>query len=402
MILAAINVSPFLYKMVIISIAFMGIGLLLRRFKQPYVIAYILAGILLGGEGFGIITEKEMINNMGEIGLILLLFFIGMEVNLPNLLKYWKPAILGTALQIVGSVLVAYLLGQLFGWSVGLAIVIGFIISLSSSAVVVKLLEDNHELKTPIGQKVLGILLTQDILIVPMLIAINYLSGHLPATEEIIRQLIGGSLIVGILVWLLRREKIKLPYAEIIMKDHELQIFAAFTLCFGCALATAFFGLSAALGAFIAGMVVHASNSTKWFHETLHPFRVLFVSLFFVSIGMLISIDFLKNNWETLALLIGGIYVTNHLLNTFILKYFGSTWKESWYGGALLAQIGELSFVLAATGYNSGVFSEYLYHLTIAAIALSLLLSPFWIQFTKNWCHYKSPVLLKKFIIKKT
>ncbi|RMG25857.1 MAG: cation:proton antiporter, partial [Bacteroidetes bacterium] len=241
----------------------------------------------------------------------------------------------------------------------------------------------------------LGILLTQDILIVPMLIGVNYLSGHVPPTDEIIRQLVGGAILVVILLGMLRGKKVRLPFAKAMLRDHELQVFVGLILCFGFALFTAIMGLSAALGAFVAGMIVHASRSTRWFHETLHPFRVLFVSIFFVSVGMLISFRFIMENWQTLALVITAIYVTNHFINTLILRNFGSSWRESWYGGALLAQIGELSFVLSATGYSSGIFTDYVYQLTVAVIALTLFFSPFWIALTKKLCHYRHSSTLK-------
>ncbi len=382
MLLAAVN--PNLYGFVILGIIIVILGSILRYFKQPYIVAYILAGVLLGDFGFQIITDKELITVMGDIGLILLLFFIGMEISLPDLVKNWKVAIIGTVVQIIASVALVGILGWFLGWQSNRIITMGFVISLSSSAVIIKLLQDSGEISTAIGKNVLSVLLMQDILIVPMLIATNYLGGHVPSVEESILQIVGGALIIATIVWIWRKKEFKIPFSEQVEKDHELQVFVALVVCFGGAIITSFFGLSAALGAFVGGMVIHAARSTEWFHDSLHSLRVMFVALFFVSIGMLIDLNFLIENWKTVSLVILTVYLTNHLINTLVLHYFGRNWKNSIYGGALLAQVGELSFVLVASALASKIISDYTYQLTIIVISLTLLISPFWIAMTKR------------------
>lgn len=380
--LAAIN--PSLSKFVLIGLIIIGLGILLRYFRQPYVIAYILAGVLLGEHGFKVIMDAEFVTILGEFGLILLLFFIGMETSLPNLLKQWKVATIGTFAQVLASVLMVWLIGWFFHWPLNRIIVLGFVISLSSSAVVFKLLQDNKESDTAIGRNVISVLLMQDILIVPMLITISYLGGHSPTSQETVLQLIGGALIIGFIIWMLKKKEVVLPYSKQIEKDHELQVFIAFVICFGCALITAFFGLSAALGAFVGGLFVHAARSTHWLHDSLHSFRVIFVTIFFVSVGMMIDIRFLWEHWKIISLLIFVVYFSNHLINAVVLHYFGRNWKNSLYGGALLAQIGELSFVLAASAFQSGIISDFAYQLVLVVISLTLLISPFWIALTKK------------------
>lgn len=390
MLLAAVN--PNLYGFVILGIIIVILGSILRYFKQPYIVAYILAGILLGDFGFQIITDKELVTVMGDIGLILLLFFIGMEISLPDLIKNWKVAIIGTLLQVIGSVALVGIIGWFLGWQSNRIITMGFVISLSSSAVIIKLLQDNGEISTDIGRNVLSVLLMQDILIVPMLIATNYLGGHIPSVEESILQIIGGTLIIGTIIWIWRKKEFKIPFSEQVEKDHELQVFVALVVCFGGAIITSFFGLSAALGAFVGGMVIHAARSTEWFHDSLHSLRVMFVALFFVSIGMLIDLNFLVENWKTVSLVIVTVYLSNHLINALVLHYFGRNWKNSIYGGALLAQVGELSFVLVASALASQIISEFTYQLTIIVISLTLLISPFWIAMTKRFIERKKNV----------
>ena len=307
-----------------------------------------------------------------------------MEISLPNFIKNWKIPTFGTIFQILGSILMVGLIGWFFNWSITRIVVLGFIISLSSSAVVIKLLQDNNESQTKIGQSVISILLTQDILIVPMLIVTSYLGGSAPSTKEIILQLIGGLLLISGIIWILRKKEFSLPFSENLKDDHEMQVFMAIIFCFGFAVLTAFFGISAALGAFVGGMVVHSARSTEWFHDSLHSFRVVFVAIFFASIGMMIDVSFLTANWKIITLLIITVYIGNHFINAVVIHYFGRNWKMSLYGGALLAQIGELSFVLASTAFYAEIITDFEYQLTIIVISLTLLISPFWISATKK------------------
>ena len=378
------SLNPELLNLVLIFLIMLIIGLVLRHFRQPYVIAYILAGVLIGEHGFQLVTDEDAIRTISEFGLILLLFFIGMEISLPELIKNWKIPTIGTLLQILGSVLMASLIGWYFEWGLNRIVVVGFIISLSSSAVVIKLLQDTNESQTKIGQSVISILLTQDILIVPMLIMTSYLGGENPSTQEIALQLIGGLLLVGGMIWVLRKKEFTLPFSKRLRDDHEMQVLIAIIFCFGFAVVTALFGISAALGAFVGGMVVHAARSTEWFHDSLHSFRVIFVAIFFASVGMLIDISFLTSNWEIISLMILAVYIGNHFINSAVIYYFARNWRISLYGGALLAQIGELSFVVASTAYYAAIITEFEYQLTIIIIALTLLISPFWIAGTKR------------------
>ncbi len=301
-------VDPNILKFISLGVIILGLGSLLRYFRQPYIIAYIIAGVLMGEHGFQLFTDKALIANFGEFGLILLLFFIGMETSLHGLIKNWKVATVGTVLQVMGSILMVGLIGWYFSWEMKRIIVMGFVTSLSSSAVVIKLLQDNHETQTATGKNVISMLLVQDILIVPMLIITNYLGGITPTPVEIGLQLMGGVLIISGIIWIVSRETITLPFSEQFKEDHELQVFLALIFCFGGAVLTALFGLSAALGAFVGGLIIRAANSTEWFHDSLHSFRVIFVALFFVSIGMLIDLHFLVENLTIVSFLILSFY----------------------------------------------------------------------------------------------
>ncbi|MDH5469945.1 MAG: cation:proton antiporter, partial [Gammaproteobacteria bacterium] len=150
--------------------------------------------------------------------------------------------------------------------------------------------------------------------------------------------------------------------------------------------------LSTALGAFAAGILVTAARETQWVHHALEPFRVIFVALFFVSIGLLVDIPFIISHAIQVISLVVIVLVSNTFLNGLILRMLGYRWRESLYAGALLAQIGEFSFVLAAVGFTSHIISDIAYQYTIAVIALSLIVSPFWIQGARRLLHVSSLV----------
>lgn len=384
MILTTIHADPVLSKFVILSLVIIGIGFMMRLFKQPTIITYIIVGVLVGPFGFQMITEESIISNLGSLGLVLLLFFIGMEIHLAEFIANWRISLLGTLIQVTISLVVVWGLGHYFNWNMAQTIMLGFVLSLSSTAVIVKLLQERGELNQKAGQNALSVLVAQDILIVPMIIIMGYLGGHEPTKTEILKQIIGGALIIGVILFVIKKKEVKLPFRNHLLKDHEMQVFMAFTICFGFSVLSAFLGLSSALGAFIAGIIVSSARSTKWVHDSLLAFKVMFVALFFVSIGMLIDLNFIVENWMTIGALVLVVFLINSTINTIVMKIFCKDWRISIYSAALLAQIGEFSFVLGSTGFHTGIIGEYMYQLVVSSIALSLLFSPFWISLARR------------------
>ncbi|GAB4521350.1 MAG: cation:proton antiporter [Haliangiales bacterium] len=355
-------------------------AMLLKTIKQPYVIAYIVAGVVIGPDGIGLVVERASIDRLGAFGIVFLLFFVGMEVSPHRLLANWRVPVIGTLLQIAASIGCVALLGALLDWPLNRIVLVGFIISLSSTAVVLKILEDRNELETDTGADVLGVLLVQDILVVPMLVVIGLLSGDGASTTHLVLQGIGGALMVAMTAALVIRKRWRLPFANRLRVDHELQVFAALAICFGFALISGLFELSAALGAFFAGMLIGATKETEWVHHSLHPFRVVFVSLFFLSVGMLVDLQFLLAELPTVLGIVLAAVVTNTVVNGLSFLALGESRRSSLYGGALLSQIGEFSFILAAMGLAAGIVDELGYQLAIAAICVSLIVSPAWIS----------------------
>ena len=360
------------------------VGLLMRRLRQPHVVAYLLTGIALGPYGLAFIADETTLSHLGSLGVVLLLFFVGMEVSPRRLISNWKVAVIGTLLQILISVGVVWVIGHFAEWPLARTLLIGFVISLSSTAVVLKILQERGELETDTGQDVLGILLVQDLAIIPMLLILGTFSGETSSLTQVLLQGIGTLLFVGLIALIIGRESLHLPLGKMLGEDHEMQIFAALAICFGLALISGLLGLSTALGAFAGGMLISAARETQWVHHNIEPFRVVFVALFFVSIGMLVNLNFFTAHWQQILLLLVAVVLTNTFINAAILRLLGDSWKDSFYAGALLSQIGEFSFVLAAIGIQGNIISHYGYQLTIATIALSLLVSPAWIGLSKR------------------
>jgi CPA2 family monovalent cation:H+ antiporter-2 len=352
--------------------------------KQTYIIGYILVGVLLKQGNLKAIDNMDNLHLLGELGIILLLFFIGMEINLVDFVKQWKLAILGVIAQLSFSVLLIFGIGTYFDWSTARIVVLGFVVALSSSALVIKLLQDKALIDTEMGKNVLSILLAQDVAFVPLLLIISQLGGLQMTTWNLVIMFIGALVVVGLLAYIYIKRSLHFPFLKRMEKDHELQFFVAVVLCFGGALVTSIFGLSAALGAFVGGILINATKEAHWIQNTLHSFRILFVSFFFISIGLQIDLVFIKDNIGAIGSAIVIVFLCNHFFNTLIIRYFSGSWKDAFLGGAYLAQIGELSFLLAATAFAYGIIEAFSYHFTISLISLTLIISPFWIAIAEK------------------
>ena len=187
-----------------------------------------------------------------------------------------------------------------------------------------------------------------------------------------------------IITYIYIKKEIKwLPFKNVIARDHELQVFLALFFCFAGALVASLFGLSEALGAFVGGLVMHAGKATKWIFDAIHSFRILFVALFFISIGAQIDLVFLKNNAMEIGVSLLLVFVVNHFINAVILRISGNPWSEALVGGALLSQIGELSFLICVVAFNFNILTQYAYDFTISLISLTICISPMWIIMTE-------------------
>jgi len=367
-------------------------ALALKAVKVPAAVAYIITGIIAGPSGFALITDNELLTHMGELGVIILLFFVGMEVSLPRLVAGWRIAVLGTAAQILLSVAVCMAGAWLFDWSWKAGLLFGFLICMSSTAVVLTLLKDTDELELPFGQNALGILLVQDIAIVPMMIILGIVGGEGEVDlARIAIQIGGGAVLLAIVAWLIRRPHWHFP--AVLRQSLDKNIMLGLLLCFSAAALTAEIGLSAPFGAFLAGMVLHASDQAEWVEEHLRSLYVVFVAIFFMSVGMLVSLDFVYAHMAMLALLTLLVFLLNSGINAIILRLLGETWKMALLTGGLLSQIGEFSFLIASMGLGLGLLSQDGHQMAMAVIALSLMLSPLWMLAVRLLVHEETQVM---------
>lgn len=352
---------------------------LLKRFRQPYFVAYIIAGILLGPAGVKLFTDINTIAQIGSLGLIMQMFFIGAEIEVPSLVKNSKTVVIGTGVQLLLSLAFILIVGHQLLWPTEKIILFGFIISLSSSAIILEYLHKNNEIHTRLGSITTGILIMQDFLIVPMIMALNFLGNHDPDPKELI---VGSIVMVMFIVFLRKlvlRKKIQLPFIANAKPDHELQVFIGLSLCFGFAWLTSLLHLSAALGAMFAGIIISQTDATQWLDRSLIPFRIFFLSLFFFSIGLQIDLDFVSHNLSLILTLVLLILVINSGINTLVFRLLKETWKNSVYAGALLSQIGEFSLVLCTVAKSLGLVDDFSFQLTLAVISISMLLTSAWI-----------------------
>ena len=373
------HLDPILPIFVLIILILSCVAVVARWFHQPLIVGYLIAGLLMGPAAFGLINDTVVLSRLGAIGVVLLMFFVGMEVSPGKLIKNWKVAVLGTIIQIAVNVGLMIAFGTFQEWPLSRSILLGFVISLSSTAVVLKLLEDWKISETQSGRDALGILIVQDIAVIPMLIIIGLLGGTQLDGTTLMKQGIGATILLGVVAWVSLNKSFNIPFFSRFKGDKEFQVLIAMLICLGFSVISGLLELSTALGAFIGGMVVRAARDTRWIDHSLHGFRVIFIALFFASVGALLDIQFLTGNWPQIMLLVGLVIVVNTFVNAAVLTSLGRDWKESLYTGAILSQIGEFSFVLAAVGYQMGIVAEFAYQMAIAVIVVSLLVSPAWI-----------------------
>ncbi|WP_150466239.1 cation:proton antiporter [Francisella sp. SYW-9] len=385
--------EPLIPIFVFVMLGILVVTIVIKKFKQPYVVAYLLTGILLGPYGLKLIQDQESLSRLGEIGVILLLFFAGMEVSPRKFAENWKVPTVGTILQMLVTSLVVSIVGITLNWSIAKILLFGAVVSLSSTAVVLKLLHDSGSMKTRLGQNVLGVLLIQDLAVVPMLIIIRIIGGESPDLTQIIIQILGGIFVIAIAAVMAVKKNIKIPFISVLGRDEEMRVFAALVICFGMAALTESLELSSALGAFVGGMIVATVEETEWVGHSLSTVKTIFMALFFISIGMLIDLKLFWDHVLMFVLFLLLIFILNTVINTLIFKALKQRLDEALIGGAMLSQIGEFSFVLISMGYVSGILDISIYQYSITLISLSLLFSPLWISsinfYTRNFIKKK-------------
>lgn len=354
-------------------------GVVMSRLRQPAISGYILAGILLGPSALALVENRDQIIVLADLGVLMLLFLVGMELSLSDFRRVWRGALVATLLQIACSVGATLALSLLFGWSLGLSILLGFVIALSSTAVVIKMLEGMNILNTPLGKVTVGVLIAQDLAFVPMMLILASLAGDGFDAFDLFRVGFSVAVLVVLIFYLSRRQKIALPFAGMVAGHPDLTPLRGLAFCFGAAALTGTLGLSPAYGAFLAGLVIGNSTERRAMMRGIQPIQSILMMVFFLSIGLLIDLDFILANMGTVLLILFMVTVFKTGLNIGVLRLAREPWPHAFIAGMLLAQIGEFSFLLGQTGVSTGLINREEGDLIIAVTALSLLITPLWL-----------------------
>ena len=374
------NEYVFAHLTVIILVAAFS-GALLARLKQPIMVGYILAGIMFGPSGFSFISSQDQIQFYSELGILLLLFVIGMELNIRSFLRMWKIPTLFTVIQVVANAIIAVLLSALFDFQVYVSLLIAFIVSLSSTAAIVKVLEYIGELKTDVGHISIGILVAQDIAIVPMMLIIKKCGSF--DSSVIIDLLVAIGLVVLLIKYLGKKEKIIISTKHF-LPNPDLTPVVTLALCFASASVVVLFGLSEAYGAFLSGLFIGNTQERQNVLNSVKPIQNVLLMAFFLSVGLMFDLNFLSENWPVVFLVLAGITAWKIVFNTIVLKFFSIELAKATSIGIILAQLGEFSLILANVAMQSQIIGEYGQKLIISITALSLTMSPVFIALSNR------------------
>jgi len=358
---------------------------ILQRLKLPSIIGFLLTGAIIGPYGLSLVNAVEQVEILSEIGVILLLFVIGMELSISQLASIKKTVFIGGLLQVGLTILVSGLVYYFLGNPWNESVFVGFLFSLSSTAIVLKTLQDRQEISAPHARNALAILIFQDIIVVPMMLITPLMAGESTNIVLSILELVGKSIALLILTYVSAKFIVpKLMHAVAKTNSKELFLLVTITLCFAIAFFTSEAGLSLALGAFIAGLIVSESEYSHQATSIILPFRELFTSFFFVSVGMLLDLDFFFSNIPVILLLVFLVFIVKSTLAGLavaILKYPPRTVILT---GLSLFQVGEFAFILSKVGISYNLLSAATNQYFLAVSIVSMILTPFVIIYSEG------------------
>ncbi len=371
------DIEQFLTVTVVLLGSAVAVLLLCWRLRIPPVIGFLLTGILVGPSGLGFIADRAQVELAAEIGVIFLLFIIGIEFSLERLRQIRRAFFLGGTLQSLLTIAAMAAVAALSGYSAGRSLFFGFVVALSSTAIVLKLYADRKEMETPQGKLLTGILLYQDFLIVPMIVLTPVLAGAVRASALAVAGRFALSLALVALVFGTARYLMpRVLYRIVRTHVRELFVLGGLFICLGMALITRRFGFSLALGAFVAGIILSESEYSPQLLADIIPFRDVFASLFFISIGMILDLGFAIGHAPTLIGAAAGMVAVKAGAAALVVRLLSFPPRIVAAVSLGLAQIGEFSFVLLKVGQEHGLIDRDLYQLFIASAILTMVVTP--------------------------
>lgn len=357
--------------------------LLCHRIHLPPIVGFIFTGILCGPHGLALVEAESEVQVLAHLGIVLLLFSVGMEFSFKKILEYKRYFLIGGTLQVGLTVLAGFIIGMVMGSPLGESLFLGFILCLSSTAIVIRLLEDKRETDSPHGHLIMGVMIFQDIVAIPMLLTIPMLAGSAQEMDQSSFLLfIKGVVILGIVLF--SAVKLVPPLLYYIAKtgSRELFLLSVLTICFAVAWLTASVGLSLSLGAFLAGLTISDTEYKTEAISDILPFQDIFTSLFFVSIGMLLDVAFVLNQPILILAVAVAVLVLKFTIAGFSAVILGMPLRTVIIAGIALCQVGEFAFVLAKSGVSLGMSDDFHYQLFLAVALLTMAVTPTLINFS--------------------
>ncbi|MGQ8336325.1 cation:proton antiporter domain-containing protein [Sunxiuqinia sp. A32] len=360
------------------------VNYLFTKIKVPTIIGYLFTGVIAGPYLLGIINSPHQIELIAEIGVVLLMFTIGMEFSINHLFRIRRIVFLGGFMQLILTAGVTMLLGRLYNMDWAGALFVGFLTALSSTAVVLKLLQERSEITSNYGRTVVGILIFQDIILIPLLLFTPVLSGDVSGQGGQLLLLLGKAVILIGLVyvgnrWLMPRLLTMIAHT----KSQELFLMSIFLICLSVALLTSEMGISLAFGAFLAGLMISESEYSHNAFGHLVPFKDTFTSFFFVSIGMLLDLGFVVDHPMLVLSTVLLVLFVKMIIAGGTAFILGHTFRGTIMVGFALCQVGEFSFILAQSGLDYQIIPEYYYQLFLAVAVISMSVTPILIMMSK-------------------
>ncbi|MGF7140671.1 cation:proton antiporter domain-containing protein [Roseimarinus sediminis] len=376
------------------------VNLIFTKLKIPTIVGYLLTGVIAGPHLLKMVEEQHQIEILAEIGVVLLLFSIGLEFSLKHLLRIRKVVFLGGFMQVALTALVFFGISRFYdmNWKSGLFI--GFVAALSSSALVLKVLQERSELSSNYGRTVLGILIFQDIMLVPLLLFSDFLGPEaLDLKTELFELLLKT---IGIIAFVYVGNKWLFPWLLRIIaftRNQELFMMSILLFCLAIALMTSELGMSLAFGAFLAGLMISESEYSHNAFGSLIPFKDTFTSFFFVSVGMLLDLNFVLDHAWMVAGTVALILIIKAIFAGATGFVLGHTFKGTVMVGLALSQVGEFSFILAKIGVEKAIISSFYYQLFLSVAVITMSVSPFIIKLAPGFANFLLKLPLPKVLV---
>ncbi len=368
----------FLGPLALIFLVALGAAYLLHTLRQPPLIGFLLAGALLGPFGLALVEDVHVVETLAELGVVLLLFTVGLELSLGNLRRLQRIVWIAGPIQVLGTIAIVFPVASALSLPPARSLFFGYLVALSSTAIVLKLLADRRELDSPHGRFLIGILILQDLAVVPMLLSLEFLAAREGAGLFALLLAVGKTALTAIgLVVAARFLVPRFIGALAGTRQKEIFVVAVLFLVLGSALATSWAGLSPALGAFLAGLVLSESEYGHQAMADISGFRDAFNAIFFVSIGMLFDPRVLLSQPLLIAVLLGLILIWKTIAGGAAVLALGHGIRVALVVGLSLAQIGEFSFVLLRQGLAAGLITQDAYQTFLAAAIITMLATPF-------------------------